>query len=366
MLSRTHAHIDLEALHYNLLKIKAHTPQSKVLAMIKCNAYGHGAVPVAKKIEKDVSVFGVMFLPEALQLSNAGIRKPIVILTGFVDSEELKIIDGFGFESVIHNFEQIEILEKNKLSNALPVWLKLDTGMHRLGFQPHQVTSAYQRLTSCSVVRKPLRLMTHFAEADNMGSNKTIQQISCFKEMTSGLDGEWCMANSAAIVNWPETHLSWIRPGILLYGASPFSDRTGKDLGFMPVMTLTSRVITIHELAKGEAIGYGSIFRCPENMRIGTIAVGYGDGYPRNTVGAPILVEGIRTKTLGRVAMDMLGIDLSHIPNAKVGSQVVLWGRGLPAEEIAQCSGEIPYELFCRLTSRVQYNFYQHSTEIKI
>ena len=362
-LSRTVVHIDLQALHNNLLKIKSHAPNSRVLAMIKCNAYGHGAAPVAKKIEKDINAFGVMFLKEALELSNAGIKKPIVILTGFFDSEELKMIDGFGFESVVHNFEQIEILEKRKLSRPLPVWLKLDTGMHRLGFQPHQVTSAYQRLMLCSSVKKPIRLMSHFSEADDMFSSKTLQQIACFKEMTSGFDGEYCMANSAAIVNWPGTHLSWIRPGILLYGATPFGDRAGVDLGFEPVMTLSSRIITVHELAKGEAIGYGSIFRCPENMRIGTIAAGYGDGYPRNTMGAPVLVDGVRTKSLGRVAMDMTGVDLSCIPSAKVGSKVILWGRGLPAEEVAKCSGEIAYELFCRLTARVQYNFYQHSAD---
>jgi len=366
MFSPTNAHIDLEALGNNLSKIKITAPNSKILAMIKCNAYGHGAVSVAKKIESEVSVFGVMFLKEALQLSDAGIKKPIVILTGFFDSEELKIVDDFGFECVVHNFEQIEILEKSKLSNALQVWLKIDTGMHRLGFQPPQVISAYQRLMSCSLVRKSLRLMTHFSEADDVTSNKTIEQITSFKKITSGLDGEWCVANSAAILSWPETHLSWIRPGILLYGASPFVDRTGLDLGLEPVMTLSSHIITIHDLAKGEAIGYGSIFRCPEKMRIGTISSGYGDGYPRNAVDAPVLVDGVRTKLLGRVAMDMMGVDLSHLPNAKVGSKVVLWGRGLPVEEISKYSGEISYELFCRLTSRVKYEFYQRSSDIKI
>ncbi len=362
----TYAHIDLEALHNNLIKIKSRVTNSKILAMIKCNAYGHGAVPVAQKIEKDVHVFGVMFLREAIELSNAGIKKPIVILTGFLSGAELNMIDSFGFESAIHNFEQIEILEKSKLSHPLQVWLKFDTGMHRLGFQPHQITSAYQRLLACPMVRKPLRFMTHFAEADNGESNKTLEQMSCFQEMVAGLDGEQCVANSAAIINWPKTHMPWVRPGILLYGATPLNERSGTDLGVEPVMTLTSRIITMHDLAKGATLGYGGIFRCPKNMRVGTMAIGYGDGYPRNTIDAPVLVDGIRTKILGRVAMDMVGVDLSCVPNAQVGSKVVLWGRGLPVEEISRCSGEISYELFCRLTSRVQYKFYQRSVDVKI
>ena len=353
------AHIDLEALSNNLHKIKATSPKSKVLAMIKCNAYGHGVVEVAKNIEQEVSAFGVMFLQEALQLSNAGIKKSIVILTGFFDAEELKIVDEFGFECVIHNFEQIEILEKSKLSRALSVWFKIDTGMHRLGFQPHQVSNAYQRLMSHNMIQKPLRLMTHFSDADDMTNDKTKDQIELFEKVTANLEGELCLANSSAILNYPKTRTTWIRPGILLYGAVPFKSNTGLELGLEPVMTLSSRIITTHELAQGETIGYGSIFKCPEKMRIGTVSIGYGHGYPRNTESAPVLVDGIRTQLVGRVAMDMIGVDLRKAPDAKVGSEVILWGRGLPVEEVARCAGEIQYELFCRLTSRVKYKFYR-------
>jgi alanine racemase len=347
--------IDLEALSNNLRRVKSAAPKSKVLAMIKCNAYGHGAIEVAKKIEPEVGMFGVMFLKEALELHHAGIKKPLVILTGFFDGEELKTINRYGFNVTIHNFEQIKILEKTKLIHPLHVWFKIDTGMHRLGFQPHKVKDAYQKLMSHQMVVKPFCFMTHFSDADDMASSKTPSQIVRFKDAVAGLKGEWCMANSAAVLNWPETHASWIRPGILLYGASPFDDRTGLDLCLEPVMTLTSNIITTHELDKGETIGYGSTFKCPTKMRIGTVSTGYGDGYPRNAKDAPVLVTGARTKLLGRVAMDMMAVDLTHLPDAHIGSKVTLWGKGLPVEEISKCSGEIPYELFCRLTSRVHY-----------
>lgn len=361
MFSPTSATIDLEALHNNLFKIKAAAPQSKILAMVKCNAYGHGAIEIAKRLEPDIEAFGVMFLKEAVPLGKAGITKPIVILTGFFDAEELKIIDILGFECVIHNFRQVEILKRAVLQRPLRVWLKIDTGMHRLGFQPQQIQEAYQKIVALQMVQKPLRLMTHFSDADDSNNKKTLEQIKRFAETTVGLEGEHCLANSSAILDWPETRLAWIRPGILLYGASPFDNLTGLDFDLEPVMTLTSRIIAIHELACGETIGYGGTFCCPKKMRIGTVTIGYGDGYPRNTQAAPVLINGVRTRLLGRVAMDMVGVDLTDIPSAEIGSKVILWGRGLPIEEVARCSGEISYELFCRLTSRVQYKFCEQS-----
>lgn len=366
MFDATIAHLDLEALNNNLHKIKSVAPKSKVVAMIKCNAYGHGAVEVAKSIESDIDIFGVMFLKEALALSQAGINKPLVILTGFFNAEELKVIDKCGFECVIHNFEQVEILERSKLSRPLSVWLKIDTGMHRLGFQPYQVLRAYHRILSHHMVKKPLRLMTHFSDADDVAKNKTAEQLAIFGRMTADLDGERCLANSAAILNWSHTHSNWIRPGLLLYGASPLEGKTGLDLGLEPVMTLSSQVIATHELVAGETVGYGSLYKCPERMRIGIVAIGYGDGYPRNTTNAPVLVSGVKTQILGRVAMDMITVDLRPVPQATVGSKVILWGQGLPVEQVAQCAGEISYELFCRLTSRVLYKFYQKSSEVKI
>lgn len=366
MYNVTTAHIDLEALSNNLEKVKSSAPQSKVLAMVKCNAYGHGAVQVTKKIEKEVDAFGVMFLEEAIELYDAGIKKPIVILTGFFDKKELEAIDQYGFESVVHNLEQIDILEKTKLTKPLRVWLKIDSGMHRLGLQSHEVPFAYKSLMANETVEKPLRLMTHFADADDLASGKTKNQIEIFEKVTKNLEGELCLANSAAILNHPTTRTTWIRPGILLYGAVPFESNSGLELGLEPVMTLTSQIITTHFLAKGETIGYGSTFECPQNMRIGTAAIGYGHGYPRNVKSAPVLVDGVHTQLVGRVAMDMFGIDLRKVPEAKIGSQIILWGRGLPIEEIARNSGEIQYELFCRLTFRVKYKFYQQSFDLKL
>lgn len=362
----TTAHVDLEALHHNLHQIKATTPKSNILVMVKSNAYGHDAVEVAKSLEHDVDAFGVMFLHEALQLYNAAIKKPVIVLTGFLDIEELNLIDKYNFECSIHNFTQIEILEKARLSRPLRVWLKIDTGMHRLGFKPHQVQEAYQRLMQHNMVQKPLRLMTHFSDSDNLRNNKTTEQITCFEQTVANLEGEWCMANSAAILSWPKSHVHWVRPGIALYGASPFDDKNGLKLNLKPVMTLTSHIIATHNLEKGATIGYGSTFSCPEKMRIGTVSIGYGHGYPRNAKsGTPVLVNGIRTQLVGRVAMDMIGIDLRPIPDAKIGTPVILWGKGLPVEEIATNSGEIAYELFCRLTVRVYYKFYQRSSDIK-
>lgn len=354
----TIASIDLDALQHNLRTIKNNLPNSKIVAMVKRDAYGHGLVTIAQSLDPNVAAFGVVFLQEALSLYNAGIKKPIIVLSGFLDKEELITIAEHDFACSIHNFSQITILENTKLSKPLRVWLEIDTGLHRLGFQPGQLCEAYQRLMQINSVHKPLKLMTHFANADNLDSNKTTEQIDCFKTITENLhlDGEWCTSNSAAILGWSSTHAAWVRPGITLYGASPFINKIGLDLGLKPVMTLSSKIITTHELKQGERIGYNGIYTCPENMRIGVVAIGYGDGYPRNTkTGAPVLVNGMRTQLIGRVAMDMICIDLRSVPNAKIGDRVVLWGKGLPAEEVAAFAGESVYELFSRLTSRVHY-----------
>ena len=357
MSNHTIAHIDLSALKHNLAQIKSKAPQTNILAMIKSNAYGHGAEIVAKTLESEAQAFGVIFLSEALKLKNTGIEKRIVILTGFLDQEELKNIDEFGFETVIHNFEQLEILEKTKLKKPLHVWLKIDTGMHRLGFQPKDVASVYAKLAANNMIVKPLLLMTHFSDADNIDCPKTQEQLVCFKKITANFEGSKCLANSSAIINWPNAHADFIRPGIMLYGVSPIENKTGLDFGLKPVMTLVSRVIAIHHLHKGDTIGYGGTWKCPEDMPVGIVSIGYGDGYPRSAEsGTPVLINESRCQLIGRVAMDMITIDLRNAPNAKVGDKATLWGNGLPAEEIAKCAGTIPYELFCRLTSRVVFN----------
>lgn len=357
MLDRTRANINLNALSNNLRVVKAMAKTSKVIAMVKCNAYGHGAIKVAQAIAEEVDLLGVMFLREALELTAAGIDTPIIILTGFLSGEELSLIDQHGFDIVIHNFSQVAMLEQIKLTRKLSCWLKIDSGMHRLGFQKDQVIEAYSRLRTLDNVKQPLRFLSHFAESDNPNSLRTLQQLTVFREAVKNFPGERCLANSAAILHWSATHADFIRPGILLYGVSPLAHGSGLDLDLVPVMTLTAPIIAIHQLDRGEKIGYDGIFITPRAMTIGTLAIGYGDGYPRSAIDPPALINGKRTTLLGRVAMDMVAIDLTGIADAKIGTEAVLWGKGLPIEEVARAANVIPYELFTRLTTRVTYNF---------
>jgi alanine racemase len=358
MTYRVVANINLNNLLHNVVRLRTYAPQSKILAMVKCNAYGHGAVEVARTIESKIDAFGVIF-EEGLQLQNAGIKKPIVILNGFIDAEELKTIDALQFEIVVHNFEQIALLEKTALQHQIKIWLKIDTGMHRLGFQLSQVQQAYQRLLAIPKVAKPVKLMTHFSDADDASNSKTLIQIAHFQDCTQTLIGNTSLANSSAILNFAQTHSDWIRPGITLYGISPILGKVGSDFGLKPVMSLQSRIIAIHDLVRGDSVGYGSTWKCPEDMRVAIAAVGYGDGYPRSAkTGTPILVGGERTNIIGRVAMDMLNIDLRKLPHAKIGDTVTLWGAELPIEEVAVSANTVAYEIFCRLTNRVHF-FYQ-------
>lgn len=352
------ARIDLSALQRNLASVKNLAPQSKILAMIKRNAYGHGAVKVAETLAGKVGVFGVACVSEALELYAAGIKAPVVVLKGFFDVADLEIIDRCNFETVIHNQEQLGILAKAKLQHPLRVWLKIDTGMHRLGFHPEAAVIAYRELMNNELVTKPLRLMTHFSDADDITKNKTNEQMASFLKITQGLPGEYCAANSSAILNWEKTRVAWVRPGITLYGASPVQHLSATKLNLIPVMTLVSRILTIHNLKKGDTVGYGSEWVCPEDMRVGIVDLGYGDGYPRHAkTGTPVLLNGKRSGVIGRIAMDMINIDLRNHPEAKVGDEVILWGRGLPIEEVAASANTIPYELFCKLTSRVRFEY---------
>lgn len=352
------ARIDLTALERNLMCIKKMVPQSKIFAMVKGNAYGHGAVGIAQALEGKVEVFGVACISEAMKLYEAGIKTPIVILKGFFDLTDLEIIDRCSFETIIHNQEQLKILAQAKLRHPLKVWLKIDTGMHRLGFAPAAVPAVYQALMANNLVSKPLHLMTHLSDADDPTKNKTTEQVECFFKTVYGLEGEHCIANSSAILNWEKARVEWVRPGITLYGVSPVAHLSAAKLGLTPVMTLVSRLVTIHNLKPGDAVGYGSAWVCPENMRVGIIDLGYGDGYPRGAKpGTPVLIHGTRHSLIGRVAMDMINVDLRNCPEAKVGDEVILWGKGLPIEEVASHTDTVPYELFCRLTSRLHFEY---------
>lgn len=346
------AHIDLAALRHNFHRVRQAAPGRRIMAIIKANAYGHGIVRVAKSLH-EVDAFAVARLEEALQLRQAGVTPPIVLLEGFLEESELPEIVANHLQIVIHHEYQVQILEQTRLASPLIAWLKIDTGMHRLGVRIEQAAALWQRLKRCGAVSE-LRLMTHLASADDRSSEQTAQQLDAFRKVIGGMAGVVSIANSAGILGWPSSHGDWVRPGIMLYGVSPFMAGQGQEENLQPVMTLRSHLIAVGRARKGEAVGYGASWVCPEDMSVGIVACGYGDGYPRHAVpGTPVLVNGERTPLIGRVSMDMICVDLRRQPHAAVGDPVVLWGAGLPVEEIALHASTIPYELLCGVTGRV-------------
>lgn len=350
----TFVEINTQALQHNLQRVRVHAPHSAVLAMIKANAYGHGLIKVAHALA-GADALGVAFLEEALQLRAAGIQQPIVLMEGFFTAAELTEMVQHDLEIVVHHAEQLTMLESVKLAQPLTVWLKIDTGMHRLGFAPAQVQAAWQRLQQCANVKPEIGLLSHFADPDDLTKPTTSLQFACFNTCVQGLPQLRTLANSAAIIAWPDTHYEWVRPGIMLYGVSPFAGSVGADDDLQVVMTLRSELIAIHQLQKGDAIGYGGTWICDEDMLMGVVAIGYGDGYPRHAVnGTPVLVNGKIVQLAGRVSMDMITVDLRTQPNAKVGDPVVLWGEGLPVEQVARFADTIAYELLCGVTERVR------------
>jgi alanine racemase len=350
--------IDLSALRQNLQRARAAAPHSKQYAVIKANGYGHGMIAVARALS-EADGFGVASLEEALDLRAAGINQPIVLLEGFFQQEELESIWKNNLEIVVHHEDQLLVLEKLTFTDShskkpLIAWLKVDTGMHRLGFYPDEVEEKFQRLSKCQGVEKPVRFMTHLANADDFYDKKTQQQIEIFKGLLSGEDVLRSIANSAGVLGWMGSYSDIARPGILLYGVSPFLKETAQDRGLLPVMTLRSEIIAVKQCRKGDAVGYGGTWTCPEDMKIGVVGIGYGDGYPRHAIsGTPVLVNGKRVPLVGRVSMDMICVDLRDHETTLPGDEVILWGEGLPAEEVASSASTIAYELFCAVTSRV-------------
>ncbi len=341
-------HIDSAALRGNLGVAKRRARHSRVWAVVKANAYGHGAALVARTLAA-ADGLALIELEAALELRRAGEKRPILLLQGFYSSQELGQIAAHGLAAVVHEPEQLAMLEKVKLPAKIPVYAKLNTGMNRLGFSEKEFRGALERLARCA---GEITLMTHFADAD--GRRGVQWQIERFEAMTAGLKLPRSLANSAAILRYPEAHADWIRPGIMLYGCSPFPDESAEKLGLKPAMTLASELIAVRNLSAGDSVGYGCAFTADGPMRVGIVACGYADGYPRHApTGTPILVCGRRTRTLGRVAMDMLFVDLTGIPEAAVGSPVTLWGEGLSADEVAASAGTVSYELLCALYPRV-------------
>ena len=343
------ARIDLSALQNNL-RVVRRTASGRIMAVIKANAYGHGLLRAAAALA-EAEGFAMLDVRDAVALREAGFRQTLLLLEGFFRADELPLLAEYELASVIHSPQQLAMLDAFPRRNALQVWLKVNTGMNRLGFAPEQVPAAMEKLKRHSAVRE-IVLMTHFAHADE--PEGIAEQLERFRGLTDAYRMPRSLANSAALLRYPSTHSEWVRPGIMLYGASPFADTGAQQLGLRPVMTLSSEIISVRELKAGDRVGYAGQFRADRAMRIATVACGYADGYPRHApTGTPILVNGQRTRTLGRVSMDMLGVDLSEVADAEVGSRVTLWGEGLPVEEVASAAGTISYELLCALAARV-------------
>ena len=339
--------IDTTALQHNLHQVKKHAPQSKIIAMVKSQAYGHGGLIAAKALS-EVNAFGVAYIEEALELRRANITKPIILMSSHLTQEQLFLANRENLQWVIHHSWQIDLLKSTHLKNPLSVWLKINTGMNRLGFSEHDALPAWQALQSSSSIIKPIGLMTHFSCADDIQNKTTSLQYSTFQNITQGWPGERSLANSAGILAWPRSHADWVRPGLMLYGISPFPEKTGAELGLMPVMRIKAPILAIYDLKAGEKIGYGQTYTCPHKTRLGVIGIGYGDGYPRQApTGTPIWIKGRMLPLIGRVSMDMITLDLTSAAEIKVGEEALLWGPELPVEIISQKTGMSPYQLVC-------------------
>ena len=345
------ATIDLGALRHNLAVARRHAPRSKIFAVVKANAYGHGLARAARALA-DAEGYALLELEAAIALRAAGCRQRILLLEGFFETRELPLLAAHDIAAVVHSREQLDMLKELPASAALDLFVKINTGMNRLGFSPAEFPDALRALKSNPGVAR-VTLMTHFANADE--PRGVDWQMEVFDHLANGVGLPRSLANSAAIIRYPETHCDWVRPGIMLYGCSPFADQTGTGIGLKPVMTLESQIIAIRELKCGDATGYGGLFTAEHDTRVGVVACGYADGYPRHApTGTPVMVEGRMTRTLGRVSMDMLCADLSAIPEARTGSRVVLWGEDVPVEHVAAAAGTVGYELLCALAPRVQ------------
>ncbi|HEU4654832.1 MAG TPA: alanine racemase [Steroidobacteraceae bacterium] len=346
------ARLDRDALRNNLNVVRRLAPQSRIMAVIKADAYGHGVVPVSKALH-DADAFGLARLQEAIAMRNAGVTKPLVLLEGVFSVEQLQIAAQEDLEIVVHCLEQVQMLQSLASSHRFTVWLKLDSGMHRLGFSPEEFEAAYQILKKLSAVRE-LRLMTHLASADQVESPQTSEQIVRFQSAIQNKPEQRSIANSAGVIAWPNAHGDWVRPGLMLYGMSPIEERSAESLGLRPVMTLTTEVIAVQNVRVGEPVGYNARWRATRDSRIAIAAIGYGDGYPRNMPsGTPVLVNDRRASIAGRVSMDMIAIDVTEMGPVKLGDPVTLWGKGLPTELIAKHAQTNAYELVCRINERV-------------
>ena len=340
--------IDLAALRHNY-QLARQCSGGKALAVVKADAYGHGAVLCAQALQAEADGFAVACIEEALELRAAGITQPILLLEGFFEASELALIDQHQLWCVVHSPWQLDAIEQARLSRPLQVWLKLDSGMHRVGLFPEQYQAAYRRLQTSGKVDK-IVLMSHFARADELDCPRTEEQLAVFNAARDGLQAEVSLRNSPAILGWPQVPSDWVRPGIMLYGATPFEQAQTLAAQLKPVMTLQSKIIGVRELPVGEPVGYAARFVAERPTRVGVVAMGYADGYPRHApTGTPVAVDGQLTRIIGRVSMDMLTVDLTDLPQTGLGSRVELWGAQVLASDVAAQAQTIPYQIFCNL-----------------
>jgi alanine racemase len=348
------ATIDTGALRHNLEVVRRLAPKSRVMAVIKANAYGHGLITAARALER-ADAFAVARVSEGVALREAGIKMPIVLLEGVLNREQLDAAAAGDFELVVHAPEQIELLRQAPPGVRFKIWLKLDSGMNRLGFKGADFHAAHAALSTTSAVKDPVNQITHLASADAPELPATAEQLMVFAAATRSLPGERSIESSAALLGFPDSQADWIRPGLLLYGISPFKRSTGADHNLRPVMTLRSQIIAVKDLVEGDQVGYGGDWTATRPTHLAIAAIGYGDGYPRSaSSGTPVLVNGEHAALAGRVSMDMIAIDVTDLKrHPKTGDPVVLWGEGLPVEEIAIWAETIPYTLTCGINQRV-------------
>lgn len=354
------AHIDLAALKHNLSIAKRAAPNSKVMSVIKANAYGHGDIEVAKALSAS-DAFAVARLPEAIRLREGGIDKPIVLFEGLQSVHECQLASDYQLSTVFYTLEQLSLLSEAKIAKPLPFcWLMVETGMHRLGLNEREVENAYSDLEQSRDIEGQIGLMSHFANADVIGDERNNQALARMLVLADKVSAPVSMANSAAILSLPESHQDWIRPGIMLYGSSPFADKTAQDCDLKSVMTLQAQLISISDLSEGDEVGYGGDWQADAETRVGIVNIGYGDGYNRILSNhSQLVIDDQVLPIIGRVSMDMIAVDLSLAEGVKVGDIVTLWGdQQLTIDQIAKQAHTISYELLCQVNQRVtrQYN----------
>lgn len=350
MIRSTRLEINLDALTHNLSIVRQYSSNAKVISVIKADAYGHGMLQVAKHLSSNVDALAVACVDEAKFLRSENIDADIVVLQGFHNQQQLEDCIKLGLQPVCHQKWQIDSLLESTLDFQLTVWLKVDTGMHRLGIDTKEAKFEFERLQASSKI-SDVNLMSHFANADEVNNISNTRQLHDFDHCASGIKAEMSLANSAAILSMPDAIKDWVRPGIMLYGSSPFADKAAADFELQPVMKLSSKVIAINPLSAGQSIGYGSTWQCQKDSQIAVVAIGYGDGYPRHAKnGTPVLINGTRCPLVGRVSMDMITVDITDVAApVQIGDEVTLWGEELSVDEVAKYSSTIGYELLCNI-----------------